>query len=86
MPLSERQVIEKVEILDGSRSKEAIARAAVRLEDMVSLANAPQRLQSSKAAGAAPTKAEFDALRDDVERLRLVVYGLMEALRDRQVK
>lgn len=86
MALTDRQIIEKVEILAGVRSRETRSRAAVRIEDLVSLAATPQRLQAIAAAGAAPTKAEFDALLADVEKLRLVCYGLMEALRDRQVK
>ncbi len=86
MPLTERQIIEKIEVLTGARSRESRAKAAVRIEDLVSLAATPQRLQAVEAAGAAPTKAEFDALLADVEKLRLVCYGLMEALRDRQVK
>lgn len=86
MPLTDSQLIEKIELLTGARSRESRAKAAVRIEDLVSLAATPQRLQAGVAAGATPTKAEFDALRADVEKLRLICYGLMEALRDRQVK
>ncbi len=43
---------------------------------------APSALTSVVAAGAAPTKAEYDALRTDVSNLRTTVDALRTSLRN----
>jgi hypothetical protein len=78
----ERRLVEKVEVLDGSRSAQR-RRAAVRIDDLSALFDVADRLQAVKAAGATPTKAEFDALVDDIGRLRAQLYRVMEALQAR---
>lgn len=75
--------IEKVEVLDGSRSGGSRRRAAVRLEDLVALLQIPPRLQASKAAGATPTQAEFDALLADVQTLQTRLIAVAETLQAR---
>lgn len=82
-PGEEKRLLELLEILDGSRSKVARKRRAIRLEDLAPLLEIPQRLQSVVAAGAAPTKAEYDALRRDLELIRgrlFAVQALLQAL------
>lgn len=78
-------LVEKIETLDGSRRKGAMDRAAVRVGDVAALLQIPPSLQAAKAAGSAPTKAEFDALVADMEilhkRLLAVAAMLQERLR-----
>ena len=76
---------EQVETLDGSRSRDR-SRAAVRVQDLDGLLKIQQRLQAAKAAGAAPTKAEFDALLTDVEFIRARLYEVMQALQGRLLR
>lgn len=76
---TDTRIREQVETLDGSRGR-ARERAAVRVEDLKALLQMPNRMQASKAAGAAPTKAEFDALVVEVEFLRARLYEVMQAL------
>lgn len=74
---------EKLETLDGSRGKEAIRRAAVRIENLAGLLELPAKLKSAKAAGAAPTKEEFDALVEDINQVYLRLKAVAEALQRR---
>jgi hypothetical protein len=74
---------EKVETLDGSRRKDAIRRAAVRIEDIEALLQIGQVLKSAKAAGAAPTAAEFDALVADVADIHRRLVAITQALQVR---
>lgn len=71
---------ERLDTLDGSRGGRATRKAAVRIEDLASLLELPPTLKAAKAAGAAPTKAEFDALVDDIlamhRRLAVVAAAL----------
>lgn len=73
---------EKIEVLDGSRRGKN-QKAAVRIEDLYALLQLSQRLKSAKAAGAAPTKAEFDALVDDVSHIHQRLRALSNALQAR---
>lgn len=75
--------IEKVEVLDGSRSGGSRRRAAVRIEDLDALLQIPPRLQATKAAGATPTKAEFDALLVDVQTMQARLIAVASALQAR---
>jgi hypothetical protein len=77
-----QQLKEKVEVLDGSRSGERKA-AAVRIGDLQALIDYNPRLKSVKAAGATPTKAEFDALVTDVLALHAALKALAASLQGR---
>lgn len=68
---------EKVEVLNGDRAR---PRAAVRLEDLAGLLQVPPKLQAQKAAGAAPTKAEYDKLLEDVHDLHNRLLAVAQAL------
>jgi hypothetical protein len=74
---------EKIETLDGSRSKQNRRKAAVRLEDLAGLLALPPELKSAHAAGDAPTAAEFDALVDDVHEIQRRLTALRDALQAR---
>ena len=67
------------ELLDGSRGKDK-SRAAVRLEDLAPLLQLLPALKSAHAAGSTPTKAEFDALVDDVAMIHLRLKAVVEVL------
>lgn len=73
---------EKLEILDGSRGvkTEMRRRQAVRVSDMQGFLDLPAKLKSAKAAGSTPTKAEFDALVDDVTMLFNKLRSVADAL------
>jgi len=79
-----RRDLETLETLAGERPG-AMQRAAVRLEDLSGLMSLSTRLQSQHAAGAAPTKAEFDALVDDVHMLHRRLVAMMQSLQKRQL-
>ena len=74
--------IERLELLDGARPG-AGDQAAVRVRDLLPLLQIKQ-LQSRPAAGATPTKAEYDALVKDVHqveaRLREIATVLQKAV------
>lgn len=74
---------QRVDELDGSRQMAATGRAAVRINDLSGLLALPETLKSAKAAGSTPTKAEFDALVEDVTTLHLRLRALVTALRGR---
>lgn len=74
---------EKLETLDGSRGRNALRRAAVRIEDIDALFGVAQKLKAQKAAGSTPTKAEFDALVDDVNALHKQLVAVASALQAR---
>lgn len=74
---------EKLETLDGSRGRNARRRAAVRIEDVEGLLLVTQKLKAQKAAGSTPTKAEFDALVDDVNALHKQLVAVSSALQAR---
>lgn len=76
----EARYIEMLEVLAGVRVKTQRGRAAVRIEDLEGLLEIPERLQAKPAAGAAPTKAEFDALVRDVDTMRLRLFAAQTAL------
>jgi len=73
---------ERLDTLDGSRGARVPRKAAVRVEDLASLLELPPTLKAAKAAGAAPTKEEFDALVDDVAAMHrrfIVVVAALQA-------
>jgi len=75
---------QKVETLDGSRRLADRGRAAVRLDDLNGLLALPETLKSAKAAGSTPTKAEFDALVDDVHELHRRLMNIVGVVRARR--
>lgn len=79
MGIADTLLKEKLEVLDGSRSRDR-RRAAVRVEDIGGLLDLPPTLKSTKAAGSAPTKAEYDALVADVHALHGVLARLSAEL------
>ena len=80
------QQVEKLETLDGTRRRGAVARkAAVRVEDLSALLTLPAKLKSMKAAGSTPTAAEFDALVDDVAALHAGLKAVATALQSRLI-
>lgn len=81
-PAQAARIKEQIETLDGSRGQSKL-RAAVRIEDLAPLMQIKDRMQAAKAAGAAPTKAEYDALVVEVEFLRARLYEVMQVLQTR---
>lgn len=78
------RTIEKVEVLDGTRARQK-RRAAVRIEDIEPILQLKQ-MQAKKAAGAAPTKAEYDALLADLAMLHARLLEVSELLTQRLVQ
>lgn len=76
--LTERTVMALQE-LAGQRGEQGFPRAAVRRADLSVLARVPQ-LQSQPVS-AAPTAAEFNALRDDMRRLYEALENIARALK-----
>lgn len=74
---------QKIDTLDGSR-RQNVGRAAVRLDDLNGLLAMPETLKSEKAAGSAPTKAEFDALVGDVHEMHRALVRVVGVLRARR--
>lgn len=64
----DQKLIEKLQVLDGSRAGSQEG-SAVRHRDLAALLQLPAQLKSAKAAGGTPTAAEFNALVDDVKAL-----------------
>lgn len=83
-PDDERRYREKLELLDGTRSRQR-RQAAVRIADLSGLLQIPDRLQVVSAAGATPTKAEFDALASDLEFIRARLFEVVTVLNKRLV-
>ena len=77
------QMLERFGVMDGTRGTDRSKRA-VRLADMAPLAEFPKSPRSKKAAGATPTKAEFDALVDDMQTVFRQLSAIADALRVRQ--
>lgn len=79
--LSERMVqdLQALTGLRGEPGSTARPRAAVRRGDM-SVIGRMQELQSKEAAGA-PTRAEFNALRDDVRRVYEALAAIAAAVK-----
>lgn len=74
------QLKEKIEVLDGSRGRDRNA-AAIRVRDMQAIINYAPKLKSAKAAGATPTKAEYDALVSDLATIHKALMALSEAVK-----
>lgn len=74
---------EVLDLLAGRRSGKARRQAAVRVEDLAGLLELSPKLKAKKAAGATPTKAEFDALVDDVAALHRVLLIVVNAIQAR---
>lgn len=78
--------IEQLEILAGTRVQSRVD-AAVRVTDLLPLLQLRPQLKSAPAAGATPTKAEYDALRGDLEatnsRLLEIAAVLQKAVQGR---
>lgn len=76
-----QRVIEKLEILEGERGLESRPRRAVRIRDLQALLEISKDLTAARAAGATPTKAEFDALVADVQAIAARLAAVADALR-----
>jgi hypothetical protein len=76
------QLIERLEELFGARGGN-LTHCAVRIADLTAILEFPQAPRSAKAAGSTPTKAEFDALVDDVHAIYRQFKALSEAIRRR---
>ncbi len=74
---------ERIDALSGASSKTAAGLRAVRIEDVQPLLQFPANPKSAKAGGASPTKAEFDALVDDVHKIWTFLAAQSMALQDR---
>lgn len=74
---------EKLELLDGSRTRAALGKAAVRIEDFAELFALPVELTSARTSEEQPTQIEFNKLVDDVEMLFQRMKALSEALQAR---
>lgn len=72
--------IEDLEILSGSRSKNAAPLAAVRRQDLDALLAIPARLRSSQ-VGAAPSQADYNALQADVADLFKALSNVSASMR-----
>lgn len=69
----------KVEVLNGERGRPGDA--AVRMKHLDALLqNIPAR-PSARAAAGSPTKDEYDALREDVDRLYTAINSMRALLR-----
>lgn len=79
------KTVEQFGLLNGTRGSDP-SRKAVRLADMAPMLEFPAKPRSGKAAGSAPTKAEFDALVDDVHAVFRQMAALSEALRVRSAQ
>ncbi|GLQ09255.1 hypothetical protein GCM10007913_11870 [Devosia yakushimensis] len=84
MALGTDQLVEKIETLDGARPR-AKRKAAVRIEDIAALLAVEPQMQAKAAAGATPTKQEYDALLADTAKLQQRLLAVAEALRARLV-
>ena len=78
-PSLEPRYLELIETLAGVRGRNREG-AAVRLRDISGLLPLNPKLQSAKAAGSTPTKAEFDRLVADVHEVHRRLVALCEAL------
>lgn len=79
-----RRLTENVERLAGELPKNQ-EEAAVLIKDLAAIFRLNEKLQSAAAAGSTPTKAEFDALVDDVAMIHRRLYAMMLALQARVI-
>jgi hypothetical protein len=70
-----------VDELDGARRFASPGRQAVRVDDLRTMLFFDPVLKATEAAGAAPTKAEFDALVADVRSLHQRMGEIVDMLR-----
>lgn len=75
--------MQKLQELDGSRGVKSRQRAAVRIQDLQAITEIDKKLRAVKAAGSTPTKAEFDALVEDVRRVHTALAAVSEVLTNR---
>ena len=78
------QLREKVEVLDGTRTKDIRKKAAVRIEDLSELL----RIQPVRATpvSAAPTAEEYNALLKDIEEVNSRLNVIAQALQARLLR
>lgn len=81
--VDEQRLLEDVETLVGDRSRKNKVRAAIRIEDVQPLLRMSEKLQSAPAAGATPTKAEYDALQADVKTVHDALLSVVGILKGR---
>lgn len=82
-PIDLRRLAEDFAILNGTRAGRNQTGRAVRIADVQPALEFPRNPKSAPAAGAAPTKAEFDALVADVHAIYRQMAALSDALRER---
>jgi hypothetical protein len=70
---------EKLAVMNGERPNRK-EKASVRIEDLDGLLTILPKLKSAKAAADPPTKAEFDALVDDVAMLHTRLLAIAETV------
>lgn len=80
----EDRLIEKLEVLDGSRARQDLKQAAARISDMEAVLQLPN--MKSNAVSAAPTASDFNALREDVKAISEALLTISLALRKRIVR
>jgi len=71
---------EKVELLNGDKSA-TLEKSAIRRKSLDGLSRASNQ-RSKKAAGSAPTKAEFDRLVTDVQSIIEALRAVLQAVQD----
>ncbi len=76
--------LEKLEVLDGSRSGRR-EKAAVRLEDLNELLRTGGKLQT-KQLTAAPTMEDFNSLLKDLENISTRLNGVASAIQKRLIR
>jgi hypothetical protein len=83
MSPNDRQLIEKIEVLDGSRPG-ALRHAAVRIVDLSELLQLAE--VRTKEVAAAPTQADFNALLRDVKEINLRLKTIADMLQARLMR
>lgn len=86
MPMTPARMEEIVSILNGSRVRGAGARAAVLVQDLLSvLEQLPTGLKSAQIT-AAPTMAQFNDLQADLAAIHRSLQSLASAMKDRSAR
>lgn len=75
---------QKLDVLDGTRVRATMPRAAVRIEDLTGLLQMTATLQS-KTVTAAPTQSDYNALQHDVAKMQQMLMVVATALNKRLV-
>jgi hypothetical protein len=76
--------LEKLELLDGSRNKEARRKAAVRIEDVAGLLNIAKLKTQTLVAD--PTMADFNSLLADLREISDRLNSVAAAIQERLIR